>query len=134
MTSIYLNLNNFKVFLKENTQKNYEFCIYSCNFFLMEISVNDSSDPCSISISGEIDLDKSAEVRLAIMNNLNAGKNVNLNLSNVNYIDSSGISCLIEGTQQAAKNNLSFIIDKPSDEVLKVIELAFLDKILKIRK
>ena len=49
-------------------------------------------------------------------------------------LGASGISCLIEGTQQAAKKNLTFTVDSPSDEVMKVIELAFLDKILKIKK
>ena len=100
----------------------------------MEITVQDDVDPCKITITGEIDLDKSSEVRAKIMEHLDAGKNIDFNLSGVTYIDSSGISCLIEGTQQAAKKNLTFTVDSPSDEVMKVIELAFLDKILKIKK
>ena len=99
----------------------------------MEISKSDNGGKVLLSISGEIDLDASPNLRKDIVENLNNSKSVDIDLSAVTYIDSSGVSCLIEGTQLAAKNNLNFIITALSNEVMQVLQLAHLDKILKIQ-
>ena len=63
---------------------------------------------------------------------LDAGKEVHLNLSNVQYMDSSGISVLIESHQKALEKNTKVIIKDVSKSVLKVIMMAKLEQILNL--
>ena len=63
---------------------------------------------------------------------IDAGKEVHLNLSNVQYMDSSGISVLIESHQKALEKNTKVIIKDVSKSVLKVIMMAKLEQILNL--
>ena len=44
----------------------------------------------TIFLDGEIDMDKTEEVKEVVFPHIDAGKEVHLNLSNVQYMDSSG--------------------------------------------
>ena len=57
---------------------------------------------------------------------------VHLNLSQVQYMDSSGISVLIESHQRALEKNTKVIIKDVSKSVLKVIMMAKLEQILNL--
>ena len=48
-------------------------------------------------------------------------------MSEVSYIDSSGIAALIESRQKAEEANKSFKIQKPSEAVISVLKMAKLD-------
>ena len=63
---------------------------------------------------------------------IDAGKEVHLNLSNVQYMDSSGISVLIESHQKALEMNNKLIVKDVSKSVLKVIMMAKLEQILNL--
>ena len=84
-------------------------------------------------LSGEIDLDKSPEVRENIKQLFDQVKSVEVQLSRVEYIDSSGIAALIEGSQLAKNSSKEFYLTDVSNEVMKVIKLAHLDKFFKIK-
>ena len=84
-------------------------------------------------LSEEIDLDKSPEVRENIKELFDQVKTVEVQLSKVTYIDSSGIAALIEGMQVAKNNSKEFYLTDVSNEVMKVIKLAHLDKFFKIK-
>ena len=99
----------------------------------MEIKINNDDDFSTINVFGEIDLNNSNELRIKLNDELNSGKSLKLNLSEVTYIDSSGVSCLVEATQISKKNNIEFSIIDLSESVKKVLELAYLDKILPIK-
>ena len=58
----------------------------------MEITVQDDIDPCKITITGEIDLDKSSEVRAKIMEHLDAGVIESLNVINITKIRAISIN------------------------------------------
>ena len=53
-------------------------------------------------------------------------------MSNVQYMDSSGISVLIESHQKALEKNTKVIIKEVSKSVLKVIMMAKLEQILNL--
>ena len=55
-------------------------------------------------------------------------------MSQVSYIDSSGISVLIESHQKAKDQGKEFLILKPSEPVTSIIEIAKLDKFFIIEK
>ena len=84
-------------------------------------------------LSGEIDLDGSPEVRENIKDLIDKVNVIEVQLSKVNYIDSSGIAALVEGMQLSKSNSKEFCLTDVSNEVMKVIKLAHLDKIFKIK-
>ncbi len=82
-----------------------------------------------ISLAGEIDLYCSADARKEILQQLSESKSVVVDLSKVEYIDSSGIASLVEGLQMAKKSNLDFSLAAVSEAAMQVIKLARLDKV-----
>ena len=84
-------------------------------------------------LSDEIDLDKSPMVRENIKQLIDQVKTIEIQLSKVKYIDSSGIAALVEGMQLSKSNSKEFYLTDVSNEVMKVIQLAHLDKFFKIK-
>jgi anti-anti-sigma factor len=87
---------------------------------------------CTIFLDGEIDMDVVEKAKEVIFPHIEAGKEVHLNLSQVQYMDSSGISVLIESHQKALEKNNKVIIKDVSKSVLKVIMMAKLEQILNL--
>ena len=63
-----------------------------------------------VHLNGEIDMEVADKARQTILPLIEAGHDVNLNLSKVTYMDSSGISVLIESHQKALEKNTKVII------------------------
>ena len=98
----------------------------------MTYKITEEDNISTIFLDGEIDMDKTDEVKGAIFPVIDSGKNVALNLSNVQYMDSSGISVLIESHQKALEKGTTLIIKDVSKSVLKVIMMAKLEQILNL--
>ena len=98
----------------------------------MSINVINNNGIEVIHLAVEIDLDSSPSIREQIKKSLSNSKTVHVDLSKVGYIDSSGVASLIEGMQIAKKSAKEFALINVSNEVMKVIKLAHLDKIFKI--
>jgi anti-anti-sigma factor len=98
----------------------------------MSINVKNNNGVEVIHLALEIDLDTSPSIREQIKKSLDNSKTVHVDLGKVGYIDSSGIATLIEGMQIAKKTEKEFALINVSNEVMKVIKLAHLDKIFKI--
>jgi len=100
----------------------------------MSIEQKINGDTGTLILGDEIDLDTSPTVRENIKDLLSKTKNVEVNLAKVSYIDSSGVASLIEGMQMAKQQDgKEFCLTEVSNEVMKVIELAHLDKIFNIK-
>ena len=84
-------------------------------------------------LSDEIDLDKSPQVRENIKDLIDKVKTIEVQLSKVKYIDASGIAALVEGMQLSKSNSKEFFLTDVSNEVMKVIQLAHLDKFFQIK-
>ena len=96
---------------------------------------NKSEDRREISIvhlDGEIDMDVTEKAKEVIMPLIEAKKEVHLNLKEVQYMDSSGISVLIESHQKANELGKKVILKDISKSVLKVIMMAKLEQILNL--
>ena len=89
---------------------------------------------CKIYASGEIDLSNSQELRKMVLAALKADEVVDVDLSKVEYIDSSGIASLVEGLQYSKANNKSLKLVNPSSQVSAILDLARLDKVFEIVK
>ena len=85
-----------------------------------------------VSVHGEVDLSWSSQVRREILDALNRGRRVLVEMDQVTYIDSSGIAALVEGYQTAKARNAQFGLLNISQPVRAVLELARLDQVFPI--
>ena len=90
----------------------------------MTYKVTEEGDTSTVFLDGEIDMDKTEGAKEVIFPLIDAGKNVNLNLSNVQYMDSSGISVLIESKKLAEQKKTKFELIEVSKPVEKVLAMA----------
>ena len=89
----------------------------------------DLGDYTLVRVRGEVDLSWSQQVRRAILDALGASGKVGVELSQVSYIDSSGIAALVEGFQNARGKGQKFALVGASKPVMAVLQLARLDKV-----
>lgn len=82
-----------------------------------------------ISLTGEVDLNFSPDARQQILKCLNKNKKLLVDLSQVEYIDSSGVASLVEGFQLARQQKQFFALVGVSRAALQVLQLARLDKV-----
>ena len=98
----------------------------------MSYKVTEDGNIATIHLDGEIDMDVTEKAKEVIFPHIEAGKEVHLNLSNVQYMDSSGISVLIESHQKALEKGTKLVLKDVSKSVLKVIMMAKLEQILNL--
>ncbi len=84
----------------------------------------------TIHMYGEINLKTSPRVRDKILGNLHQNDGLNIDLSDVTVIDSSGLAILVEAAAKARKIGLRIHFTHISDACLKMIRLAHLEGIL----
>jgi len=82
-----------------------------------------------VRLKGEVDLSWSQQVRRTILDALGTSGKVGVELSQVSYIDSSGIAALVEGFQNARTKGRKFGLVASSSAVMSVLQLARLDKV-----
>ena len=90
----------------------------------MTYKVTEEGDASTVFLDDEIDMDKTEGAKEVIFPLIDAGKNVNLNLSNVQYMDSSGISVIVESNQRAKEKNTKVELKEVSQPVEKVLAMA----------
>ena len=98
----------------------------------MAFPVEDKQGFAVITLKGEVDLKNSPDARKVILNSLKRRKPVLVDLSCVQYIDSSGVASLVEGLQYARSNDLGFSLVGVSEPALNVLRLARLDQVFRI--
>ena len=98
----------------------------------MSYKIEEKGNSRIVHLTGEVDMDVADKARQSILPLIEAGHEVHLNLSKVEYMDSSGISVLIESHQKALEKNTKVIIKEVSKSVLKVIMMAKLEQILNL--
>ena len=94
-----------------------------------DCSVEQQGDFALVRVRGEVDLSWSQKVRKTILDALSKAKGVGVELSEVSYIDSSGIAALVEGFQNARGKGQKFALIAVSAPVRSVLELARLDRV-----
>ena len=77
-----------------------------------------------VHLDGEIDMEVADKARQTILPLIEAGHDVDLNLSNVTYMDSSGISVLIESKKLSEEKKTNFELKDVSEPVEKVLAMA----------
>lgn len=87
----------------------------------------------TVFLSGEIDMDRSPEVRKALVEAVKRGRALTVDMADVGYMDSSGIACLVLAYQQSNGAKQDFALANVQPRVRKVLELARLDKVFRIQ-
>ena len=100
----------------------------------MQISARRHDETTIFDVSGDIDFANSPEVRQAILHEIREGhaSRVVMNLSQVRYIDSSGVASLIEGLKAARDRGSRFILIGLSTPAREVLQLSRLTKVFEI--
>ena len=99
----------------------------------LEVNTRRSQRSSIITVVGEVDLYTSPKLRSEILDAVHAAEaEVRVDLSEVEYMDSSGVATLVEGFKGARENAKTFTLVAPSQAVMKVLELAKLDGVFEI--
>lgn len=98
----------------------------------MDIGITEHGGLNVVAIAGEVDLSTSPKVREALLGCISGGKGVIVDLSEVAYIDSSGVASLVEAFQTAKSKALGFALAQVSDTPMRVLKLARLDQVFVI--
>ena len=98
----------------------------------MKYPVKEYDEKVIISLNGEVDLSCSPQARIQILKELKKGKKLFIDLSEVEYIDSSGVASLVEGFQEARSHDQEFTLVGVSKAAMQVLQLARLDKVFTI--
>ena len=98
----------------------------------MTYKISENGNISTVFLDGEIDMDVTEKAKEIIFPLVEAGKEVHINLKDVSYMDSSGISVLIESHQKALEKGTKVIVKEISKSVLKVIMMAKLEQIVNL--
>jgi anti-sigma B factor antagonist len=98
----------------------------------MSDEVSEIDGKVVVKLSGDVDLEHCTAVRGLLLDCVSHGKDLLVDLSDVSYLDSSGIASLVEALQVAAKNGTALKLFSASTQAMRVFELARLDKVFAI--
>ena len=99
----------------------------------MKVQVRNLDDISIIDCSGDVDLYSSPTLRDALLADIKAGgPSVLVNMTDVSYIDSSGIATLVEGLQLTRQTKTRFGLFGLRPNARSVLELARLHKVFTI--
>jgi anti-sigma B factor antagonist len=73
-------------------------------------SITEQSGRVVVALTGEIDMEEAPKVRRALLDCMKQKRDILVDLSQVTYIDSSGIASLIEGLQAARKQKNDLVL------------------------
>ena len=90
----------------------------------MKYKVSNENNISTIFLNGEIDMEVVDEIRDTIFPLIDNGKEVHINMKDVQYMDSSGISMIIESRQRAKEKNTKVELKEVSQPVEKGLAMA----------
>ncbi len=98
----------------------------------MASNLNHADNQDVLRLAGNVDLEHSPEIRKTLLDAVAERVNVFVDLSEVTYIDSSGIACLVEALQTARDHGANLGLISVSRQAMRVLELARLDMVFSI--
>ena len=97
----------------------------------MAFDLQTSEDSAKLVLSGDIDLQVSGDIKTEI-ERLSDIPRLEIDASEVTYIDSSGVAVLILARRHCARNNMTLALPSISEAVHRVLRIARLDVMLPI--
>ncbi|MCB9831406.1 MAG: STAS domain-containing protein [Planctomycetes bacterium] len=101
----------------------------------LTIEANEIADGLMLVVGGDVDMESSPRLRDEIKKALKQkmGK-LKLKLTDVSYIDSSGIAVLIEGMKWSQKKKVEFFLVAISDSVRDVLQMSKLLRVFQVEE
>ena len=98
----------------------------------LETDVSECGTFQMISVSGRLTIDTTPELLAELRQVARRASGIKVNLKQVAYLDSSGISVLIQGLKLAQEHSVDYVLLDPSPKVQAVIELSQLHNFFQI--
>lgn len=99
----------------------------------MQIDVQESDDLVVITVQGDIEMMTIKTFKQTLFDvGQNVNKDIEIDLREVDYIDSSGIGILINLLNIQKKKNKALLINKVSSKVLNVLKLSSLSDVFNL--
>lgn len=99
------------------------------------ISVDDSAPTRGVlTLTGELDLASAGAVATCLTALVNDGKDVVVDMTGLQFIDSSGLGALITAHVRAVREGRAITLRSPGHNVAKVIRITGLDNVLRIEE
>lgn len=98
----------------------------------MSNTVDERDGKLVVTLDGSIDLEHAPELRKTLLACVGRHMDLVVDLTAVEYIDSSGIANLVEALQAARQRGVGFGLVAAAGQVMRVIRLARLDKVFSI--
>ena len=98
----------------------------------LEFSTRNERDTVIVDVVGQIDLGTSPPLRKATLESLKGTQRLAINLTQVKYIDSSGIASLVEVLKEGRKSGKRVILFGVNGAVLQVLQLTRLTGVFEI--
>jgi len=95
---------------------------------LLKIDTAMEGDTLNVTLSGEFDMGAIAEFRRRIEQDAEAWRRVVIDMSDLAFMDSSGLQELVRLDNRARERGLEVIIARPSVPVLRLLELTGLEQ------
>jgi anti-sigma B factor antagonist len=98
--------------------------------YVLEMKSGQLEDYYFLKLSGEIDIFNSAEFKQALLNMIDDGKyNLKIDCSDLNYIDSTGLSVLITILKKVRSYDGWIYLLNLKPNLIKLFEITNLDKV-----
>ena len=92
----------------------------------------DRSENLTLTLAGDIDLEVTPDIKAQLTSQLADAASLTIDASSVSYLDSSGVSILVIAMQSCKQKQINLSVSRVSEEAVRVLQLAKLDKILPI--
>lgn len=98
------------------------------------VSLQDEGQWVVVSVLGEIDLSTSPALREALDDAVRRGPNVVVDLTGATFLDSTGLSDLVRGREQALEKGRQFHLVVTNQRIQRVLEITGLDEVFLIHE
>ena len=98
----------------------------------MKHTIKQEGTTAVIAFEGEVDLEHSPTAPKVLLDCVEQGHDVVVDMAEVAYIDSSGIASLVEALQTARRKHTRFSLAAVSPAAMRVFQLARLDRVFTI--
>jgi anti-sigma B factor antagonist len=100
----------------------------------LDIQINHSDDKLICTLAGEIDAYTAPKLKEAILPlTKEAGKTAEIDLENVNYMDSTGLGVFISALKSAKETGSHLKLINLQDRVLRLFRITGLDEIMDLK-
>lgn len=101
----------------------------------MKVSTRNADGAAIVTISGEVDMFTSPDLRRELRQlTRDAVPRIVVDLSDVGFMDSSGIATLVQGLKEARPFGGDLLLAAPNETVLRVLKLANLTKLFRVHE